>query len=97
MCDVCVAWTVLEAKDEGYLVEWPGRKEKVYVRARGKHAEFSSATFQVRRPRGRWSKPVRTKDLAGTMGRFGFDVKWKHVPRAVRRWLQGKARRPAIV
>lgn len=96
MCNVCVALTVLETKDEGYLVEWPGRKEKVYVRAKGKRAEFAPASFQVRRPRGRWSKPIQTTDLAGSMGRFGFDVKWRCVPRSVRRWLQGEARRPAI-
>lgn len=95
MCDVCVAWTVLEKKREGLLVSWPSRSEKVYVRATGKRAEFAPATYQMRRPRGRWSKPQKTKDLAGVMSRYGLDVKWPHVPLEVRRWLQGKARRPA--
>ena len=106
MCNVCVASAVLETtrcKDNqcpafrsGYEIRWRSHKTPgIWVRARGKGAEFQPAEYQITTKNHKWPKHWRkTKDLAGTMGAFGFDVKWKYVPSKVKRWINGKGMLP---
>jgi hypothetical protein len=63
----------------------------VCVRTTGKGAEFKSARYQLRLSAQRkwpqrWSG---TKDLAGSMGLYGLDVRWDAVPKPVQDWVRG--------
>lgn len=63
----------------------------VHVRARGKGPEWKPARYQIRLDGQPWPKEwTKTKDLAGTMGWYGFDVKWKYAPKLVQEWVLGK-------
>lgn len=62
----------------------------LYVRARGgrgRRGAEGRGEFQIRREGEGWSKEWQTTDdLAGAMGMYGLDVKWKYVPKSVQEW-----------
>jgi len=63
----------------------------VCVRAVGKNAENKPAKYQIRLSCQPWPRNwTPTDDLAGSMGDYGLDVKWEHVPRLVQDWVLGK-------
>ncbi len=63
----------------------------VFVRAQGKGSECKPAEYQIRREFERWPKTwTKTNDLAGPMGSYGFDVKWKYVPKPVQEYVLGQ-------
>lgn len=92
-CNVCTAEQVLKAGDQGYQRVWEtseGRQVTTYVRARGDGVEFSPAEYQYRKEGQEWpSRWTHTKDLAGALGRLGFDVQWDSVPDKMKTWLLG--------
>lgn len=70
----------------------------VYVRARGKGSEFKPAEYQIRIGEQDWPKKwTKTDDLANPMGLYGFDVKWRFVPKPVRDWVLGLRKMPAEI
>lgn len=46
--------------------------------------------------RRKWSASMRTTDLAGAMGTYGFDMAWKYVPGPVKAWLRGERKLPTV-
>ena len=88
MCNVCSADEALQADDKGARIWQTG--PAVYVRARGKEAE-GPGRYQVRRKSEEWPATwKRTDDLAGVMGRYGFDVHYYLAHPAVKAWARGK-------
>jgi hypothetical protein len=101
MCDVCCAdqaLTETKSTRRGYAVfDWDETDTRVDVRAEGKGPEFKPCRYQVRRPGEPWpAEWTETKDLAGSMMHWGFDVKWQYVPLAVRNYLMGRGRKPDV-
>jgi hypothetical protein len=101
MCNECVAEQVLKETREsrrGYCVlDWEGTTARVDVRAeRTAHRSNSWAgRYQVRRPGEEWpAKWTESKDLAGSMGAWGFDVKWEYMTDDVRAYLEGRGPKP---
>lgn len=87
MCNVCVADEAIKGVFEyahlGHTT--------VQVRAHGESE--GPSTYQIRRKGERWpSTWSKSNDLAGTMGMFGFDVKWRYVSLIVRQWIDGKTK-----
>jgi hypothetical protein len=65
------------------------------VRARGKGSELKPAEYQIRIGQREWPKKwTKTDDLARPMGLYGFDVRWKFVPKIVRDWVLGLRKMP---
>jgi hypothetical protein len=97
MCDVCVADQVLAAKGRGRSMRWSkSGAPSVQVRAKGNDSE-GPAEYQMRRKGEHWPKVwLRTDDLAGVMGTYGFDVHWYAVRPVVKAWVEGKRRLPTI-
>lgn len=68
---------------------------RVFVRAHGLSSEFRPARYQLRLQNDQWPKKwVKTKDLAGSLGHYGLDVRWKWVPKAVKDWTLRKHKMP---
>jgi len=100
VCNVCVAEQVLaETKSTrgGFaVIDWAGTSIRVDVMAYGAGSEFKPARYKVRRPDEQWPEEwTETKDLAGSMSHWGFDVKLEYVPKEVRAWLLGKGPKPS--
>jgi hypothetical protein len=93
-CNVCVAEQALRPASwkEGHPVRWseaPLVIPIVYVRARAEKPESAPGRYQVRKEGQDWSeKWIPTNDLAGSIGRWGFDVNWDVVPQQTKIWLQ---------
>jgi hypothetical protein len=90
-CEVCTAQAAIEHQDHGWKRTWETPKGPVtaYVRARGP-AEFGDAKYQLRKEGEAWpSTWIPTRDLAGALGRLGFDQGWEAVPVKTQVWLQG--------
>lgn len=90
-CNVCTATNVLNAGTDGWRREWKATKSETsvvaYVRARG--SAEGAAKYQIRKEGQGWpSEWVPTRDLAGALGRLGFDRGWPFVPPKFRAWLQ---------
>lgn len=84
-------------KKRGKLANHCNRnKPMIFVRARGKGAEFKAAQYQLRLPYDQWPKKwVSSKDLAGSMSLYGLDVKWDCIPKAVKDALLRKGPLPS--
>jgi hypothetical protein len=90
MCDVCVAWAVLEAKAP-FMLDWgEGVPYKLEVEARGEGAEFQPAEIRFRRPEEDWSEWVQTHDLASRLSILGADTPWKYQNEDVRAYIEGR-------
>ena len=92
-CNVYLAQEALTAGEQGRRIVWGGSPDgtsPVYVRALGA-AEFKPAKYQLRREGEVWpSTWIPSSDLAGSLGRLGFDSRWDYVPSEVRAWaLEG--------
>lgn len=87
-CNVCTAQNALAAnRTLGWRIAWEGGPS-VYVRATGA-AEFGEAKYQLRKEGQEWpSKWLKTQDLAGALGRLGFDRGWNQVSPKLQAWLQ---------
>lgn len=58
-----------------------------YIRAQGEVE--GEAKYQLRKEGQEWpSKWIPTRDLAGAMGRLGFDTDWNDVPVKMQEWLR---------
>lgn len=70
----------------------------ICVRARGKgrvRAAESAGSYQIKLEWKLWPKEwTRTRDLAGSMGLYGLDVKWRFMPRIVKNWVLGRRKMP---
>lgn len=67
----------------------------IFVRATGKGPEFKPCRYQLRLDDQEWpEKWTYTKDLAGSMGLYGLDVKWRCKGRLVQDWVRGKRKCP---
>jgi hypothetical protein len=89
-CNVCSASEAIRSGEVGWKREWKtaGGVVTAYVRAQG-DAE-GAAKFQIRKEGQEWPSEWRvTRDLAGALGRLGFDRGWAAVPPDFRQWLQG--------
>ncbi len=91
-CEVCMATEALAAEhqEQGWKRTWetPNGPRTAYVRARGP-AEFGDAEYQLRKEGEAWpSTWTMTRDLAGALGRLGFDRGWDAVPAKIQEWLQ---------
>ena len=87
MCSVCDATRALSSEGEVRFAWSDGYA--VRVEAHGSQPEFSPARWRFARVDGAWSPWLETTDLAGALGRFGTDVKWRFVPVEVRAYLTG--------
>jgi hypothetical protein len=95
MCSVCDATRALTTAGEVHFVWSDGHALR--IEARGTHAEFSPAHWRFARIGGDWSPWLETADLAGALGRFGTDVKWRFVPAEIRAYLaEGGALEPVL-
>ena len=99
MCDVCAADQALAetvSTRRGYAVfDWVETTARADVRAEGKGPEFKPCRYMVRRPGEPWpAQWTETKDLAGSMMHWGFDVKWPYVPKPVRLYLLHRGPKP---
>lgn len=100
MCLVCIAEETLKAGLRGTNIKWsdaPEGARTVVMRAQGENAEFKPAKYQIAIFGVGWPKEwEETGDLAGVVGRYGFDVRWKRVPAAVQRWVMGEGTMPSF-
>jgi hypothetical protein len=71
----------------------------VHVRARGATGRPRDSegpgVYQIRLAHEPWPKTwTKSKDLAGSMGLYGLDVKWRYKPMIVRKWILGLRKMP---
>lgn len=63
---------------------------EIYIRAKGKGAEFKPTQFQIRRGWDPWPKTwIKSKDLAGSMSRLDIDMKWDCVSGPMKDYVLG--------
>lgn len=84
-CNVCGAGQLID----GGILKTTTSDGSVYeIKGTAEEAEFKPGHFQLRVNNGPWSKVYHTKDLAGEVGRGGFDIKPEFKGEKATKWLQ---------